>query len=38
VSQPITVSMGPVHSERWGDILRNVERERAVIRSRAQAK
>ena len=38
VSQPVTVSMGPVHSERWGDILRNVERERAVIRSRAQAK
>ena len=38
VSQPITVSMGPVRSDRWSDILRTVERERAVIRSRAQAK
>ena len=38
ISQPVTVSMGPVHSEQWGDILRLVERERALIRSRAQTK
>ena len=38
VSQPVTVAMGPARSERWSDILRSIERERAAIRSRAQGK
>ena len=36
VAQPLTVSMGAARNDRWGDILRTIERERAIIRSRAR--
>jgi len=36
VSQPIVVSMGTMRSNRWDDILRTIERERTIIRSRAR--
>lgn len=36
VSQPMVVSMGTMRSNRWDDILRTIERERTIIRSRAR--
>jgi len=36
ISQPIVVSMGTMRSNRWDDILRMIERERTIIRSRAR--
>ena len=36
VNQPLTVIFGTAQSTRWGDILKDVERERAVVRSRAR--
>lgn len=36
VNQPLTVSLGSEKSSAWTEILRNIERERAIIRSRAQ--
>ncbi len=37
-SQPLTVSLGGVTSTAWAEILRSIERERALIRSRAQGR
>jgi hypothetical protein len=37
-NQPLTVSFGGVTSTAWTDILRAIERERALIRSRAQGR
>jgi hypothetical protein len=37
-NQPLTVSFGGVTNTSWGDILRTIERERALIRSRAQGR
>lgn len=37
-NQPLTVSFGGVTSAAWADILRAIERERALIRSRAQSR
>jgi hypothetical protein len=36
VNQPLTVIFGTAQSTRWGEILKDIERERAVIRSRAR--
>jgi hypothetical protein len=36
VSQPLVVSMGTARTNQWDDILRTVERERAIIRSRTR--
>lgn len=37
-NQPLTVSFGGVTNTSWADILRAIERERALIRSRAQGR
>lgn len=37
-NQPLTVSFGGVTNTSWADILRTIERERALIRSRAQGR
>lgn len=37
-NQPLTVSFGGVTNTAWADILRTIERERALIRSRAQGR
>jgi hypothetical protein len=36
VNQPLTVSLGPDRTAGWTNVLRNIERERAFIRSRTQ--
>jgi hypothetical protein len=36
VNQPLTVSLGPDRTTGWTNVLRNIERERAFIRSRTQ--
>lgn len=38
VNQPLIVSLGSQRSTAWTDKLRDIERERALIRSRAQAR
>lgn len=37
LSQPLTVSMGGMRSTRWQEILRTIERERALVRARARS-
>jgi hypothetical protein len=38
VNQPMVVSLGSARNESWKDTLERIERERAAIRSRAQAR
>jgi hypothetical protein len=36
VNQPLTVTFGTAQNTRWAEILKDVERERALVRSRAR--
>ncbi len=38
VNQPLTVSLGSQQSTMWSSILRNIEQERAAVRSRSRTK
>ena len=38
VNQPLIVSLGSERNESWSDRLKTIEQERALIRSRAQAR